>query len=341
MKVTTIKDKINKYEVITGINALSDFLEMFNFPTKIMVVTTKKILSLCDKKILEKGFDFIFVGENETEKSIDNYLLITKELTRLEYTKSDLIIALGGGVISDLVGFVAATYKRGINFVIVPTTLLSMIDASIGGKNGLNFEGIKNVLGSFYSPNMVIASYEFLDSLTNQEFLSGLLEALKAGIIGDKELVNIIKNNTLEKIRNNIFIIDEIINRSIVVKKKIVEIDPYEEDLRRVLNLGHTIGHAIEALNINKISHGEAVFLGMIPFLNNSIKEEVKAIITNYLNIKDLNLDKESLLSYIKEDKKIKNDKLHIVYVNNYEDVEIKEITLDEIKEKLDEINIW
>ena len=219
MKVTTIKDKLNKYEVITGVNAFSYFLDEFNFPTKVMVITTKKILSLCDNKIKNKGFDFIFVGEKETEKNIDNYLLITKELTKKEYSKSDLIIALGGGVISDLVGFVAATYKRGMNLVVVPTTLLSMVDASIGGKNGLNYEGIKNVLGSFYSPNMVIDSYEFLDSLTNQEFLSGLMEALKTGIIGDKELVNIIKNNTLDKIRNNIFIIDEIINRSIEVKK--------------------------------------------------------------------------------------------------------------------------
>ena len=336
-----IKNKLNNYDVLLGYNSFHEFLLMFNFPKKVMVITTKDLYNPLSDILKDKKFDYFFIDSNESSKNINNYLEITKALTEKEYNKSDLVLSIGGGVVSDLAGFVSSTYKRGINLIIVPTTLLSMVDAAIGGKNGVNYLGIKNVLGSIYPPNMVIISYEFLNTLSDKEFNSGLMEILKAGIIGDKELVDIIRDNNTNQIRDNIFLLSEIIKKSINVKKEVVEIDPFEEDYRRILNLGHTIGHAIEALNSPNITHGEAIALGMIPFLNESIRDDITKIIKKFINKKELDLNKDKLIKLVLEDKKIRDDKLNIVYANDICDVEIKEINLNDLEEKLDEINIW
>ncbi len=340
MKSITIKNIMNDYNVILGAGSFKYFFDNFNFPSKVMVITTDDLYNKYLSN-LNKSFDYYYLPDGEKEKSMENYSSILNKLIELEYSKSDLIIAFGGGVILDLAGFISGTYKRGINLIMIPTTLLSMVDASIGGKNGINFNGIKNMIGMYYMPNMIVDDLELLDSLDDKSFTSGLMESLKMGIIGDIELYNLIKDNDLKKIRNNIFLLEEIIERSINVKKKIVETDPFEVDLRRVLNLGHTIGHAIEASNIGLISHGYAVGLGMIPFLDGKLKDEVKNILYKYLNKESINIDIEKYLELIKEDKKIKNDKINIIYANDIMDIEIKEISLEELREKINEINIW
>ena len=341
MKTILVKNNLNNYNIVLGYDAFSYFLESFNFPNKVLVVISKNVSSFYQDLLNNKNFNVLVIKDGEESKSLDSYIEIISNLERLDFSKSDLIIAIGGGTVIDLCGFVASTYKRGINYIIVPTTFLSMIDASIGGKNALNFNGVKNMIGTFYMPNMIIDSYDFLESLTDNDYASGLMEALKAGIIGDFELVKLIKDSSLKEIRNNIFLAESIITKAIEVKKKIVEDDPYEEDHRRVLNLGHTIGHAIEALNFKKISHGEAIALGMIPFLSSKIKEEVKNIIKNYFKEINLNLDKNELINLINKDKKIKGNDLYVVFANDYEDCVITKITIDKLMEKLDELNIW
>ena len=339
MKSITIKNVLNDYNVIIGCDTISYFLNNFNFPSKVLIITTRDLYN----KYLNNDhkFKYYFLDDGETAKSINTYLEISELLIKEEFSKSDLIIGFGGGVILDLAGFLSATYKRGINYIMIPTTLLAMVDASIGGKNGINYLGIKNMLGTYYMPNMIIDDLNVLSSLSDTEYASGLMESLKMGIIDSKELYNIIKDNDLSKIRNNIFLEEEIIELSINIKKKVVESDPFEEDYRRILNLGHTIGHAIEALNLCNITHGEAIALGMLPFVSKEIKEDLIKIINKYFNKTNLDLDNDKLISLIREDKKNKNDVINIVDAKDFNDIEIKEITKKELEEKINEINIW
>ena len=293
MRKIEVKNNLNNYNILLGCDTLSYFLESFNFPKKVLLVSHPDIFNKYKDLFSNKSFDILLLDSGEESKDFDSFLKVSKFLLEKEYDKSDLIIGFGGGVILDLCGFVSSTYKRGINYIMIPTTLLSVVDASIGGKNAINLDGIKNVLGSYYMPNMIIDDFNFLESLSDKEIISGLMEILKAGIIGDKEIIEILKDNNLKSIRNNIFLMEELIVKAINVKKKIVEIDPYEENERRVLNLGHTIGHAVEAINFGKITHGEAIALGMIPFLGDDIKEEVVSIIKKYINKTNINLDKD------------------------------------------------
>ena len=175
------------------------------------------------------------------------------------FNRRDAIIALGGGVVGDLSAFIASTYMRGIDFYNIPTSLLAMVDSSIGGKCAIDFLGIKNIVGSFYQPNKVIIDIDTLKTLPKREFSAGLAEAFKMALCFDKELAALILRDP--NIENNI---DKVVVSSINIKKRVVEEDTYESGLRKVLNYGHTVGHAIEAIESPKLLHGEAVAQGML-----------------------------------------------------------------------------
>ena len=171
---------------------------------------------------------------------------------------------VGGGLVGDLSGFVASIYNRGIKFINIPTTTLSMIDSSVGGKVAVNLNDTKNVIGSFYNPEVVIIDPNVLSTLPTRHYYNGLVEALKMGLCLDKDLYNLFKHD----IDSNL---EDIIKMSILAKKNVVELDPKEENLRKVLNFGHTIGHAIESSNFNDFYHGEAVACGMLYFIFDKI----------------------------------------------------------------------
>ena len=261
-------------------------------------------------------------------KNIDNYCLINKYLLDNEFSRNDLIIAVGGGVVGDLSSFVASTYKRGIDFINIPTTTLSMIDSSVGGKNGINYEGIKNVLGTFYQPKLVLIDFDVLKTLDKRNINNGLVEALKAGLIKDKEIIDL-----FDDIDNNL---QEIIIKSLKVKISIVEQDEKEKDLRKILNFGHTIGHAIELTN-QSILHGEAIARGILYLLKGDLKKQIYNIL-NKLNIPlKYSLNKDEVIQLIKNDKKINNDYLDLIVVEEIGQAKIQKITIEEIKEILKE----
>lgn len=170
------------------------------------------------------------------------------------------VVALGGGVVGDLAGFAAATYMRGIPWVNVPTSLLAMVDASLGGKTGVDLPQGKNLVGAFHAPRMVLVDPSALETLPRDEQRSGMAEVIKAGLIGDPKLFNL-SRNSLEVIKEDF---EEIIRRAMAVKIQVIEADPFEEGLRAVLNLGHTVGHAVEKVSNYTIRHGEAVAIGMV-----------------------------------------------------------------------------
>jgi 3-dehydroquinate synthase len=210
-----------------------------------------------------KPTDIIEIKSGEEQKTLDTCIHIWKELTDNHFERKSLLVNLGGGVIGDMGGFCAATYKRGIDFVNIPTTLLSQVDASVGGKLGIDFLGFKNHIGVFEDPEKVFIDTKFLNTLPNRELRSGFAEVIKHCLIADVsfwEMISAVDFNDQNW--------SDIVKHSVDVKKKVVEEDPFEKGLRKILNFGHTIGHAIESYFLQKdekrLLHGEAIAAGMI-----------------------------------------------------------------------------
>lgn len=208
------------------------------------------------------NFDIIEINAGEENKNIDFCVGVWKMLIDFSADRQSLLINLGGGVISDLGGFAASTYKRGIDFVHVPTTLLSQVDASVGGKTGIDLDNIKNIIGTFTQPKAVFIEHSFLKTLPARQILSGLAEMLKHGLIFDASYWNLLKNSDLQQPSA------ELVYRSVVIKNKVVIEDPHEKGIRKSLNFGHTIGHALETYSLmhdeDPLTHGEAIAIGMI-----------------------------------------------------------------------------
>ena len=302
-----LKDR--SYNVILGRNILGDIDKYCSLDRKVLVITDDLIPYSYALDILNKckeGHKFV-IKHGEESKNINYYILINKFLVKHEFSRNDLIVALGGGVVGDLSAFVASTYKRGIDFINVPTSTLAMIDSSVGGKTGIDFNGVKNILGSFYQPKLVLIDFNTLDTLDERNFNNGLVEALKMGLLFSEELVDLFNNP-----KGNI---EKIITKSIEYKIKIVEEDELENGNRKLLNLGHTFGHAIEVSN--RCLHGEAVGKGLLYVVNNPLlKIRVRSILKK-LNIPlDYSLNKEEVFNLIKNDKKRIDDKICLVKVN-------------------------
>lgn len=204
------------------------------------------------------------VPDGEAGKSAKVVDHIWQELARNNFTRSDLIVAIGGGTVTDLAGFAAASWLRGVDWVAVPTTLAGMVDASVGGKTGINSPYGKNLIGAFHSPISVLIDPAWLRTLTDRDFAAGLAEVVKCGFIDDGEILNLLAGRSLSEVRMNQGLVNTLIERSITTKAKVVSNDFKESELREILNYGHTFGHAIERVSEYSIRHGEAVSIGMV-----------------------------------------------------------------------------
>ena len=231
-----------------------------------ILVTDQNVAKLHAEKVIaslnKAGFkpEVVTIAAGEEHKNLDTVSFLWKSFIKNRLDRKSTVIALGGGVIGDMAGFAASTYMRGIDWVAVPTTLLSMVDASLGGKTGFDLPEGKNLIGAFHPPKLVLADAQLLTTLPNAEFISGLAEVVKHGIISDPELFSLCSRG-LDWIKSNL---DEIVRRAMAVKIKIIEEDPYEKGIRAALNLGHTVGHAVELVSKFQLRHGEAVAIGMV-----------------------------------------------------------------------------
>lgn len=269
MKELNIKLKNHSYSIYIEKNIISN---AFNYISEIY--NNKKIFIITDD-IVEKLYlntliaslevkyevDYVVIKNGEASKTIETYSYICEELLKKDIRRNNLLIALGGGVVGDITGFVSSTLYRGLPYVGIPTTLLSMVDSSIGGKTGIDFYNRKNILGCFNQPKLVLIDPDTLKTLNDREFNNGMGELIKHGAISNIRLLNLLKNKPE---------IDEsIIYESLIVKKKVVEIDEFDQGERMKLNFGHTFGHIIELKYGYK--HGEAVALGMLMAINMGI----------------------------------------------------------------------
>ena len=268
-------------------------------------------------------------AQGESSKCFLQYEALLQEMIRHDMTRKDAIIAIGGGVTGDLAGFVAATYMRGIDFYNIPTTLLAQVDSSVGGKVAIDMNEYKNIVGAFYQPKGVLIDPNVLQTLPPRQIHNGLVEALKTGLIQDPALVDLFEEETLD--------LPQIIARSIAVKKRIVEQDEKETGLRKILNFGHTIGHAIEsAYGLESYLHGECVAMGMLFFIEDpALKNRVLSIYER-LDLPALPAyDLQELMSYIRHDKKGKHDTISIVIVPDIGTFTIEELSYTQIESML------
>lgn len=271
----SITEKQKKYSILIGNSMLDKISEMIDFSkySQIALITDTHLVHWIKKikEILPANIVPIIIKPGETEKTIDTVQIIWKKLIESKFDRKSLVINVGGGVIGDMCGFAAATYMRGIDFIQMPTTLLSMVDASVGGKLAIDFQGYKNIVGSFVQPKAVIIDTDFLTTLPDREFISGFSEIVKHGLIADKKYFEIVTSKNPKDFSKTELV--DIIARSCEIKSYIVQKDEQESGLRKILNFGHTVGHAIESLSIEQTTgssllHGEAIAIGMIAEAN-------------------------------------------------------------------------
>lgn len=330
------KIKCCGYNIIFGEKTFENIGKNINFSkfSKIIVLTEKKIYKLWKNKIDNtiKYDKLILIESGEKMKNIETAKEIITKIIGCGADRKSLLINIGGGMITDLGGFVASIYMRGIQYINCPTTLLAMVDASIGGKNGVNFEETKNIIGCFGHPKMVIIDVDFLKTLEKRELMSAYGEIIKHSIILDKNyfttLQKYVKNNKdIAKIEENKLL--NIIQKSLNIKKYVVEKDFKEKNIRKLLNFGHTIGHSIEALSLNTktpLLHGEAIIIGMILESKIAVKigllsqknyNKIKELIIKYgfknLINKKFNFSTTDMLKLMKKDKKNQNGKIKMV----------------------------
>ena len=273
----------------------------------------------------------MIIPHGESSKCYEMLKKIHEEMLGLNMSRNDLVIALGGGVIGDLAGFAAATYMRGIDYINIPTTTLSQIDSSIGGKTAINLGSYKNSVGAFWQPKMVFVDLDTLETLDKRNFNNGLAEAVKAGLIKDAELFELFESD------NYLDNLEEIIIRSLKMKKEVVENDEREKGERKLLNFGHTYGHAYETYyELEEYLHGECVAMGMMTILDNEgIKNRLKNVLMKLNLPTTCEADKERIVELIKNDKKANHDLVSIIQVDEIGKSHIEEWTMDEIRRKL------
>lgn len=329
----TLNTTLSSYKIIIKKGVLNNLKDYLDDNSKVMIISDDGVpFSYVGKVKSQFSNAYIhIISQGEKSKSIENFVNIQKDLLEHNFTRNDILIALGGGVVGDLTGFVASTFKRGIKYIQIPTTTLSQIDSSVGGKTAIDLDDYKNVVGSFYQPSLVLIDVDTLKTLPTRHFYNGLVEALKIGLTYDESLVSLFEEDNFE---DNV---EQIIEKAVYLKKLVVEKDEKELNERKVLNFGHTIGHAIESINLGKMLHGECVAKGMLYFIeNNELKEKVKNILGKMQILSNYNIDTDLLMKYIKNDKKANSNSVSIISVDKIGTYKIIDLSYEEVLKKVE-----
>jgi len=361
IKVNLDRKNSAPYEIRIGQNILDRMgliITKNNWASRYIIITDSTVSNLYGEGILtilremDLRVDMIDFPAGEASKNIQTSLQIVDRMIDLGADRATALIALGGGVVGDITGFVASVYMRSIPYIQIPTTLLAQVDSSIGGKTGIDLPQGKNILGTFYQPKAVFSDVAFLETLPPREFRNGLAEIVKHGIIDDVEFFNSLEAGTEALENRDLGLIEEIIAQSCRIKCRIVEIDEMDKGLRRILNFGHTIGHAVEAESGYSISHGDAISMGMaaaaliserLRYLPSGDRERIISLIRR-IGLPDRIpkvLSPDGVLSRIKRDKKKEGDIIHFVLLKKigipFVNGSVPEALIREIMEALEE----
>lgn len=316
------------------------------------LVGSRRTIAVADANVarahaaLVDALEHVVIPAGEQSKTLATAAQLYRAFLERDIDRDSLALGIGGGVVTDLAGFVASTYMRGIAFGFVPTTLLGMVDASIGGKNGVDFDGYKNIVGTFSQPRFVVCDTELLATLPDREFRAGLAEIIKAAIIADADLFTALERTTFEQLRADTALLDSIVAAAIRVKAQIVAADERESGLRRCLNLGHTLAHAIEKVAPH-INHGEAVAIGLHHTAEAALRhglldapsaKRIFALLDRYGFRTALPAPISALTEAMAHDKKRSGDSLHLILPTAIGSVRDCRMTLDETRKLFEQI---
>lgn len=313
------------YDVITERGILKKVGEHAKLGRRVLVVTdsgvpeeyARAVMSQCARPVL------VTLPEGEKNKTLASFELLCRTMLENGFTRTDCAVAVGGGVVTDITGFAASAYMRGIDFYNVPTTLLAQTDASVGGKTAVDLDGVKNIVGAFYQPKGVFIDPDVLKTLEKRQFSSGMAEIIKMAISLDRELFcEIEKAPAGENI-------EKLINESVRLKADIVQRDEKESGLRRVLNFGHTVGHAVETLS--GLYHGESVAVGMTYMCSDEVRARLIPVLQKYSLPSSTDIAPEKLYEVLLHDKKADGGYINAVFVNSVGSFEIKKLRSDEL----------
>ena len=302
-----------------------------------VIITDTNVRNFYEKDF--PPFEVLEIGTGESIKNLDTVHALYEKLMALEVDRSSFIVGIGGGVVCDIAGFVASTYLRGVRFGFVSSTLLSQVDASVGGKNGVNFGGYKNMIGVFNQPEFVICDLNLLNTLPEKEILCGMAEIVKHAVIGDIDLFAFLEEHYQKALALDVGVIEKLVYDSIVIKSAIVNRDEKEKGERRKLNFGHTFGHAIE--KTTGVPHGEAVSAGMVMASDLSVKrgclpaqdaERIKKLLQKMKLPTRIQSDRKTVLDALQKDKKRKGDSIYFVLLNNIGNPFVDQISIKELE---------
>ena len=338
-----IEYKFSNSTVACYLDAEFSFLETLADKKEVVILTDENVYGLHPGRFT--GYTIIKCIPGESQKNQSTVDHIINELIAGEATKNTLLIGVGGGVITDITGYVASIYMRGIRFGLVPTSLLAMVDAAIGGKNGIDVGLYKNMVGTIRQPDFIFYDYSFLQSLPVSEWVNGFAEVIKHACIKDALLFSMLERYSLHDFQADKTLVAELVEKNVQIKSAIVTADEFEKGDRKLLNFGHTIGHAME--NLYQIPHGHAVSIGMVAACNLSEKnsglhfEEAKKIIrllTRYHLPVDMETDHELVFNGLKMDKKRLDDRISFILLNRIGAACIQPIELEVLHQHLKEI---
>lgn len=354
--IVSLEDKTYPIYITTDFSEFVKCLNSRGIGKRLVVITDENVEKNQWKAFSEalegSGYEVskYVINAGEVYKTLETVKGIYEFLVSQKLDRKASLIALGGGVVGDITGFAAATFLRGINFVQVPTTLLSQADSSVGGKVGVDFNGYKNIIGAFYQPKFVYMNVSTLETLPLREIRAGMAEVVKHGVISDKDFCEYIDYNVDRIFNLNKSVLEYLAKQNCTIKANVVEQDEKEAGLRAILNFGHTIGHAIEAHSNFKLLHGEAISIGIVGAFKMSVKLEMigddqmrklknllvkLGLPTNYKE-----MDAEKILELMYHDKKVKNDRLYFILPKAIG--EVVEVGIDDknlIKEVLEELS--
>ena len=323
------------YDIVLERGALGRIGELLRLDRRVLVVTDSGVPEKYAEQVATacKAPTVVTVDEGEGSKSFAILERLCKIMLEKGFTRTDCVVAVGGGVVGDLSGFAAASYMRGIDFYNVPTTVLSQVDSSIGGKVAINLDSVKNIVGAFYQPKKVVIDPEVLKTLPRRQIANGFAEAIKMGLTSDAALFDIFENG------DPYARIDEVIERSLRVKKSVVEQDEKESGLRKILNFGHTVGHGIESEGeLRGLYHGECVALGMLPMCGEGVRERLFGVLGKVGLPTALDFDVEKVLAAMEHDKKVVGEgSITVTYVNEAGKFELITMPVSELKENVRE----
>ena len=319
----------NGYDIILERGALHRAGELLRLDRRVLIVTDDGVPAEYAKTVAAqcKAPTVVTVPMGEGSKSFSSLEMLCRAMLQGGFTRTDCVVAVGGGVVGDLAGFAAASFMRGIDFYNVPTTVLSQVDSSIGGKVAINLDRIKNTVGAFYQPRRVLIDPETLRTLPKRQIANGLAEAVKMAMTSSAELFALFESGkALDEI-------DRVIELSLGIKKTVVEQDERETGLRRILNFGHTLGHGIESqAHISGLYHGECVALGMIPMCHGEVRARLLSVLSSLGLPTRIEGDLEAMLDAVSHDKKASGDEISTVWVEKVGSSSIRKMPIEEWK---------